>query len=202
MGSNVNLPDSIVVNHAQAVPADFHARFSATARRYRYLVYNRATRSAIAPGLVTWVRQPLAVQLMHGEAQSLLGERDFSSFRAASCQSSTPMRCVDFVEVFERGDFVVIDIQANAFLHHMVRNIAGALLAVGKGSLATGAVAQLLNLADRRRAPDTAPANGLYLVGVSYPDRFGLPVAEPGPVFLFRGPEPALRRQVLSVPVP
>ena len=120
---------------------------------------------------------------MHSAAQALLGERDFSSFRAAACQSSTPMRHVDFLRVERAGHLVCIDIQANAFLHHMVRNIAGALIAVGKGDKEPGWLGQLLDLRDRTRAPDTAPSAGLYLVGVNYPREFGLEPPEPGPVF-------------------
>ncbi|MCZ6830013.1 MAG: tRNA pseudouridine(38-40) synthase TruA [Gammaproteobacteria bacterium] len=189
MGSNANLPDSVVVKGVQAVPAEFHARFSARSRRYRYLILNTAVRSALAPAQLTWVRYPLDVALMHGEAQSLLGERDFSAFRAASCQSTTAMRHVDFVEVYRHGELVVVDIQANAFLHHMVRNIVGTLLAVGCGQLAAGELAGLLALRDRTLAPETAPANGLYLVGVSYPAQFSLQSFPPGPVFLLPDPD-------------
>ncbi len=121
---------------------------------------------------------------MHSEAQTLLGERDFSSFRASSCQSSTPMRRLDHINVSRHGDIVVVDIQANAFLHHMVRNIVGSLLVVGKGRSEEGWIEELMRLKDRTRAADTAPPNGLYLVGVSYPVRFGVPELEPGPVFL------------------
>jgi tRNA pseudouridine38-40 synthase len=188
MGGNAILPDSVVVKAVHVVPADFHARFSALSRRYRYLVLNTPVRSALVPRELTWVRHSLDVPLMHREAQALLGERDFSSFRAASCQSKTAMRHVDFIEVSRRGDVVVIDIQANAFLHHMVRNIAGSLLAVGRGRLEAGALARLLSLGDRTQAPDTAPANGLYLVGVAYPARFSIPEFEPGPVFLASDP--------------
>ena len=182
-GGNANLPDNIVIKHALAVPPDFHARFSARSRRYRYLILNTPVRSALAPSQLTWVRHTLDEQRMHEEAQSLLGEQDFSSFRASSCQSSTAMRHVDFVNVSRRGDFLVVDIQANAFLHHMVRNIVGALLAVGRGLLPDG-IARLLAMRDRTQAPATAPANGLYLVGVSYPDEFELPAFSPGPLFL------------------
>ena len=124
---------------------------------------------------------------MHEAAQLLLGERDFSSFRAAACQSSTPMRHVDFIQVTSRADLVCIDIQANAFLHHMVRNITGTLVAVGKGQRDPAWVGELLDARDRTLAPDTAPANGLYLVGVNYPERFVLPTHPPGPVFLGPG---------------
>jgi tRNA pseudouridine38-40 synthase len=186
-GGNAQLPDTVVIRGVQVVPQDFHARFSAQARRYRYLILNTPVRSALAPKQLTWVRYPLDVAAMHAQAQDLLGERDFSSFRAASCQSSTPMRHVNCIDVNRRGDLVVVDIQANAFLHHMVRNIVGTLLAVGRGQLALGSVASLLAGRDRTRAPETAPANGLYLVGVSYPQLFAIQSRSPGPVFLQGG---------------
>lgn len=184
LGCNARLPESVVVKNAQRVGPDFHARFSALSRRYRYLIFNNAVRSSHGAGYLTWVRQALDVERMHEQAQALLGERDFSSFRAAACQSSTPMRHVDFIEVYSRRQLVVVDIQANAFLHHMVRNIVGALVMVGKGRCDDAWLAELLSLKDRTRAPDTAPADGLYLVGVSYPPEFGLETASPGPVFL------------------
>jgi tRNA pseudouridine38-40 synthase len=184
LGGNVNLPDSVVIRGVHPVAKDFHARFSATARRYRYLILNTEVTSALLTDRVTWVRQPLDVENMHEAAQALLGEQDFSAFRAASCQSSTPMRHVDFVEVFRYGDLVVVDIQANAFLHHMVRNIVGALVAVGKGRIPISDIATLLAQGDRNLAPDTASAKGLYLVGVNYPQEFALPAYSPGPPLL------------------
>ena len=187
LGCNANLPDSVAVRTAQAVDDSFHARFSALSRRYRYLIYNRDVRTAVAPRYLTWIRQPVAVEAMQQEAQALLGEQDFSSFRAAACQSSTPMRHVDFIEVSRSGHLVVVDIQANAFLHHMVRNIVGALLAVGKGRMHRGGLAELLALKDRTRAPDTASANGLYLVQVNYPAEFAIQAVDPGPLFLQTG---------------
>lgn len=183
-GGNANLPESVVIRGVQAVATDFHARFSAQARRYRYVILNTPVRSALAPKQLTWIRYALDVAAMHLQAQDLLGKQDFSAFRAASCQSRTPMRHVEFIEVYRRGDLVVLDIQANAFLHHMVRNIVGTLVAVGRGRLPSGAVASLLAQRDRTRAPETAPPNGLYLVGVSYPQQFGLQSHAPGPVFL------------------
>ena len=121
---------------------------------------------------------------MRQEAQALIGELDFSSFRASSCQSSTAMRRVDFVEVFRTRDLIVVDIQANAFLHHMVRNIVGTLLAVGRGQLQVGSVQALLDLRDRTRVPETAPANGLYLVNVAYPQHFAICQYPMGPLLL------------------
>ncbi len=183
-GANANLPSSVAVRGGDIVGEDFHARFSATARRYRYLIYNEPVSPAIGNDYLAWVRQPLDHEHMHAAAQQLLGEQDFSSFRAAACQSSTPMRHVDFLRVYRHGRLVVIDIQANAFLHHMVRNIAGALISMGKDHRPLEWLSQLLALKDRTRAPDTAPAGGLYLVGVEYPERFGLTSPPAGPWFL------------------
>ncbi|MDX9768433.1 MAG: tRNA pseudouridine(38-40) synthase TruA [Ectothiorhodospiraceae bacterium] len=183
-GANTHLPAGIAVKWARPVAADFHARFSATARRYRYAILNRPTRSAHLGALATHWVPSLDADLMHAEAQCLLGERDFSSFRGAGCQSNTPMRNVHFVTVIRRGDWVVVDIQANAFLLHMVRNIVGTLLAVGSGKQPAGWAAEVLALRDRTKAAMTAPPNGLYLVDVDYPAHFGLPRDVPGPAFL------------------
>jgi tRNA pseudouridine38-40 synthase len=121
---------------------------------------------------------------MHTEAQCLLGEADFSAFRAASCQSSSPMRYVHSLEVTRRGELVVIDIRANAFLHHMVRNIAGSLMAVGTGRRPPGWLAGVMRGRDRTLAADTAPPEGLYLLGVEYPPEYALPASPPGPLML------------------
>ncbi|TGD71431.1 tRNA pseudouridine(38-40) synthase TruA [Mangrovimicrobium sediminis] len=184
LGGNANLPEDVRVHWAQAVDAEFHARFSALARRYRYLIANTPVRPALLGGQLTWYRHPLDAARMHGAAQALLGEQDFSAFRAATCQSPTAMRNVHAVSVFRRGDIVVVDIQANAFLHHMVRNIVGSLLAVGSGRQKPQWIADLLRGRDRTVAADTAPAAGLYLVDVLYPAQFGLPPTPPGPLLL------------------
>ena len=184
LGVNGALPDDVRVHWAQPVAADFHARFSAVARRYRYVVVDSQVRPALLSQLVTWHRRPLDVESMHRAAQSLLGEQDFSAFRAASCQSNSPMRNVTEVAVYRRGSFAVIDICANAFLHHMVRNIAGSLLAVGDGRQPAGWIAALLEARDRTAAADTAAASGLYLADVTYPAGFGLPVTPFGPALV------------------
>lgn len=184
VGTNSALPDSIRVHWAVPVPEDFHARFSATNRRYRFIINNSPIRSAHLAGLVTWNRRPLAESLMHDAAQTLLGEQDFSAFRAAGCQSNTPFRFVERVSVFRRGDLVVIDITANAFLHHMVRNIAGSLMMVGAGLKPVSWIGELMAGKDRTVAADTADGAGLYLVDVGYPERFGLPATPEGPMLL------------------
>lgn len=184
MGANSHLPKGIAVHWAKQVDSDFHARFSATARRYRYVIYNHPSRPALLSRGVTWIKDPLDHQLMHHDAQALLGELDFTSYRAVACQSNTPMRNVHFVEVTRRADLVVIDIQANAFLHHMVRNIAGVLIAIGSGQQPPGWAKTVLDAKDRCAGGVTARPDGLYLVGVTYPEHFQLPSNEIGPFFL------------------
>lgn len=176
-GSNTHLPDDIRISWVQSVDPSFHARFSAFARQYRYVIFNRAVRSAVLSGRATWERKPLSEALMHQSAQALVGEFDFSSFRAAECQASHARREIEFVKVTRRGDFVFIDIKANAFLHHMVRNIAGTLMQVGRGEAPVEWVANLLALQDRTKATVTAPATGLYFVNAFYPAEFAIPQA-------------------------
>ncbi|MDX9874452.1 MAG: tRNA pseudouridine(38-40) synthase TruA [Spongiibacteraceae bacterium] len=184
IGANTHLPAGIAVQWARPVAADFHARFTATARRYRYVILNRPVRSAHFSRLATTFHYALDADLMHAEAQCLLGEQDFSSFRGAGCQSSTPMRNVHFVSVKRYADWVVVEIQANAFLLHMVRNIVGTLMEVGCGRQPPGWTAEVFAARDRTRAAPTAPPQGLYLVDVQYPARYGLPETAPGPAFL------------------
>jgi tRNA pseudouridine38-40 synthase len=184
LGGNANLPRDIRLHWAVPVAADFHARFSATARRYRYVIANTLVRPALLVGQVSWQRRTLDIELMHEAAQFMLGERDFSAFRAAACQSTTPMRNVHSITVKRRGDLVIVDIKANAFLHHMVRNIAGSLMAIGCGSEDVGWIERLLAGRDRTAAADTAAPDGLYLVEVDYPAHYALPPTPYGPLFL------------------
>lgn len=188
IGGNTNLPRDIRIHWAIPLASEFHARFSAKARRYRYVIANTPIRPALLQAQVTWYRRELDVEAMHTAAQALLGERDFSAFRAASCQSSTPMRNMQFIEVKRRGDLVILEIVANAFLHHMVRNIAGALLCVGDGRKQIHWIAELLVGRDRSVGAETAPAHGLYLVDVEYPTHFGLPPTPYGPMLLGTNP--------------
>ncbi len=184
LGTNANLPFTVRVHWAIHIADDFHARFSATARRYRYVIANTPVRPALLGGQLTWQRRPLDHRVMHEAAQWLPGERDFSAFRAASCQSSSPMRNVHSVQVDRRGDLVVVDIKANAFLHHMVRNIVGSLMAVGRGRYGPAWIEQLMVGRDRTAAAETAPADGLYLVEVDYPPSYRLPATPYGPLLL------------------
>lgn len=184
MGVNANLPDSVAVTWVKTVPDDFHARFSATARRYRYIIANTKLRPAILKAGLSHYHAPLDEEKMHQAAQALLGENDFSSFRAAQCQSNSPNRFIHFVNVTRHNEFVVIDIKANAFVHHMVRNIAGSLIAVGNGDKPVEWISDVLALKDRTKAAETAKPNGLYLIQVDYPESFGLPEPKLGPLFL------------------
>lgn len=184
MGANANLPDSIGVSWACEVSDDFHARFSATHRRYRYIIYNAPLRPAILTRGLTHVYKPLDAVKMHQAAQAIIGEHDFSAFRAAHCQSRSPYRNVAHVNVHRQGRYIVIDIRANAFVHHMVRNIAGSLIEIGAGEQPLDWMSTLLASKDRTQAAATAKAHGLYLVDVTYPEHFGLPRHPVGPLFL------------------
>ena len=175
LGANANLPNSISVLWAQPVPDSFHARYSATARSYRYFILNRCSRPALARHNVCWIKEALDHERMQAAAGMLLGEHDFSSFRAAECQSRTPMRRLTHIDVQRRGELIEVAVTANAFLHHMVRNIAGVLLAVGQGKHAPQWEAEVLAAKDRRRAGITAPAGGLYLTAVRYDPSLQLP---------------------------
>lgn len=184
MGINTALPYDIAVHWAGNGADHFHARFSAVYRRYRYVICNTAVRPGIQRGQVSWSHRPLDAGRMHNAAQALVGEHDFSSFRAAGCQSRTPVRYLEQISVTRINDFIVIDVQANAFLHHMVRNIAGALMAVGSGQQTVGWMSDILAERDRTLAGVTAPPYGLYLVDVGYPNACGIPEAACGPGFL------------------
>jgi tRNA pseudouridine38-40 synthase len=179
LGATTNLPSQVSVLWARDVPEGFHARYSAMARRYRYLILNRAARPALAAQRVCWVREPLDAQRMQIAAQHLIGEHDFTSFRAAECQSRTPMRNVHEISVERRGQLILLNVCANAFLHHMVRNIAGVLIAIGCGEHTTDWPAEVLAARDRTKGGVTAAASGLYLAGIRYAAALGLPSEPP-----------------------
>lgn len=177
LGTNTNLPADISVSWVRQVGDDFHARFSATGRRYRYAILNRLQRSALHRHRAWWVYQPLDERVMHEAAQSLLGEHDFSAFRAAGCQAKTAMRELTAIRVTRQGDWVILDVAANAFLMHMVRNITGTLAAIGQGEQPVSWAREVLDSRDRTAGGITAPPHGLTLVAVDYPEAFGIPAA-------------------------
>jgi tRNA pseudouridine38-40 synthase len=175
LGANGQLPEDASIGWVWPVPAHFHARYSALARSYRYVILNRGARSALAHGRAALVHRALEIEPMNAAAAALTGEHDFSAFRAAECQARSPVRRLERLTVTRSGDWIVIDATANAFLHHMVRNLAGLLIAIGSGDQPSGWASEVLAGRDRTRAAPTAPAEGLYLYCVSYPATFGLP---------------------------
>jgi tRNA pseudouridine38-40 synthase len=187
LGANTLLPPDIAVTWAAAVPAHFHARYSALARTYRYVILNRNVRPALLRRRVCWIHRPLDAGAMHAAAQCLVGEHDFSAFRAAECQSRTATRRVESISVSRKDECLFIEIKANAFLHHMVRNIAGSLIAVGTGDQPAHWLAGVLASRNRRQAGITAPAGGLYFLRIDYPREFALPVTSAGPWAMIAG---------------
>lgn len=176
-GTNALLPAHVAVTWAHVVGGEFHARYSARERRYRYVLLNRAVRPAADRGRVGWFHLPLNLARMQAAAARLIGEHDFSAFRSSECQARSPVRELRRLDIERRGDYVVFDFAANAYLHHMVRNIVGALVYVGKGRHAPEWVAEVLAGRDRTRAAPTFDAAGLYLTRVVYDDAWGLPAA-------------------------
>lgn len=182
LGANSGLPQQVSVLWAREVPEAFHARYSALARCYRYFICNRGPRPALLAQRASWIRDALDHERMHVAAQHLVGEHDFSSFRAAECQAHSPMRHLHAITVERHGEFLSIAVTANAFLHHMVRNIAGVLIAIGCGDRPVEWVDEILAARDRRRGGVTAPPQGLYLTGVRYAAALQLP-SEAGEIF-------------------
>lgn len=183
-GTNTHLPRNVRIQAAKEVNLNFHARFSAQERRYRYVIYN----SPIAPGLlrnnVTWFRWPLDENIMESAAKKLLGNHDFSTFRAADCQAHSPVRTIKSISVRRYGKMIVLDVRADGFLYHMVRNIIGVLLEIGQQRKPVSWIQELLDYRDRNKGGVTAEASGLYFVDAIYDDNFDLPVTNPGPNFL------------------
>ncbi len=182
-GVNSHLPDAARVLWARSVADGFHARFSALQRSYCYLLYNHPLRPALLHGRVGWYHQPLACDAMAQASALLLGRHDFTSFRAAECQSRTPVRTLSKAQVRRAGDYLVMNFAADAFLHHMVRNIVGALVYVGAAKYPPQWMRELLAARDRSIAPPTFAPDGLYLSGVRYEESFGLAQSEREPVF-------------------
>ena len=183
MGGNVQLPDDVNLLWAESVPDHFHARFSARFRSYRYRILNRPMRSALLNGRATWIYRPLDAARMHEAGQALTGTHDFTSYRAIGCQAKLPVRTVTHLEVTRDGDMIELFIRANAFLHHMVRNIAGVLIAIGVGEQPPAWAKQVLDHRDRTLGGVTAPPDGLYFELVEYEDEFQLPRPHNGQVF-------------------
>jgi len=179
MGTNANLPKSVSVLWVRTVDDTFHARFSAIRRRYRYVIFNRGVRPAFLAGRVAFCFRPLNESRMQKAAQYLLGEHDFNAYRAVACQAKSPVRTVYRLDVTRRNELILIDIEANAFLHHMVRNIAGVLMVIGAGEQEPGWAKEVLEGRDRSLGGVTAQPDGLYLMEVVYPEAFGLPRLPP-----------------------
>jgi tRNA pseudouridine38-40 synthase len=168
MGVNTHLPKDISIKWVKRVADDFHARFSAKSRKYQYLIFNYPTRSALWHQKATIVYAPLDEKKMHKAAQYFVGEHDFTSFRSSQCQAKTAIRKIEYIKIERLNNFIVLEVQANAFLHHMVRNITGVLLEIGTGKKDIGWAKEVLEIKDRKYAGVTAPPDGLYLVGVGY----------------------------------
>ena len=175
LGTNSRLPPDVAVLWSREVAPEFHARYGARARRYRYTILNRPIRPAFAARYLSWERVPLDVDAMREAAQALIGEHDFSAFRTVACQARTASRNVHEIAIARDGEEVSIEIQANAFLHHMVRNIVGSLLPIGRGEASPAWLAELLEGRDRAKAGPTAPAEGLTFLAPRYPAEWKLP---------------------------
>ena len=175
LGTNVNLPPDVAVRWACPVDSRFHARFEAKARHYRYLIMVRATRSPLQRDRAVWSHRPLDIERMREAGQALVGVHDFSSFRAVACQAKSPIRHLHYLELSETDGLIQLRVGANGFLHHMVRNIAGVLMTIGRGEASVEWTRELLELRDRRLGGVTAPPQGLYFVRADYPEAFQLP---------------------------
>lgn len=184
MGVNTNLPDGVSIQWIDEVSQEFHARYKARARRYRYLINNSPAKSALQYDQLTWWRYPLNAEKMNEAAQYLLGEHDFSAFRAKDCQAKSPVKIMHRIEVKRWGDLIMLELEASAFLYHMVRNIVGVLLPIGEEHQPVEWMKEVLETRDRKQAGITAPGEGLYFVGVDFPSQFEIPCEPYGPALL------------------
>jgi len=175
LGTNVNLPPDVNINWIKPVPDGFNARFSATNRSYRYVIYNGSTRSSIWRNRAVWERRPLDLSLMQDGSDALIGTHDFSSFRAVGCQAKSPIRTINRLTLSKEGDILALELTANAFLHHMVRNIAGVLISIGCGDRPVTWAKEVLEHKDRTLGGVTAQPQGLYLTEVVYPEEYEIP---------------------------
>jgi len=182
LGTNTLLPNDISVSWCRKISNDFDARYSALARSYRYYILNALSRSALSTDRAYWNYHSLDSVAMHSAAQYFLGEQDFTSVRGADCQSNTPFRNVQHIQVTRKNHWIIIDIKANAFLHHMVRNIVGCLLEVGLNKQPIDWIQTVLEAKDRKQAGITAPAHGLYFIQAHYPEKYNLPEVSCSPV--------------------
>lgn len=174
-GCNRVLPDDIRVLWAKQVDEEFHARWSARHRYYKYIIYNDTIRPSLLSDFVAWHYYPLEVKLMDQAAQAWVGEHDFTSFRAAGCQSKSPVRSISKIRAERQGQMIILDVAGNAFLYHMVRNMVGVLLEIGAGKKPVSWAYEVLQAKDRRMAGVTAPAEGLYLTRIDYPQHMQIP---------------------------
>lgn len=179
LGANANLPDDISVLWAKPVTSEFHARFSAIRRHYRYVIFNRTVRPAVLSRRVSWEYRPLQVERMRQGAQYLIGEHDFSSYRALACQAKSPLRTLYRLDIKREGEIIMLELEANGFLHHMVRNIAGVLMKIGAGEADPVWAKEVLELRDRTQGGVTASPGGLYFVTAYYPEQFAIPALLP-----------------------
>lgn len=182
LGLNTNLPDDINITWAKPVANDFSARFSALNRSYRYVILNRVSRSAIHKDKMWWLFSPLDVERMQSAADLLVGHHDFSAFRAKLCQAHSPVKTVEHIQVTRRGDLIAIDVKAQSFLHHMVRNLVGVLVPIGEGRKPVEWAKQVLEGRDRSHGGITSPPQGLYFMNVEYPKEYLLPTVSAFPV--------------------
>ncbi|WWO95612.1 MAG: tRNA pseudouridine(38-40) synthase TruA [Candidatus Dasytiphilus stammeri] len=183
-GVNSYLPKDIAVRWVQNVPSHFHARFSAISRHYRYVIYNHLLRPALLNSRVLHYPLPLDYEVMHRAGQYLLGENDYTTFRSLHCQSRTPYRNIMYLNVSRYDSYIIVDMKANSFLQHMVRNIVGCLIEIGSGKQPEEWMSQILAAKKRTLAASTAKAEGLYLVSIDYPEHFLLPKITLGPLFI------------------
>ena len=179
-GTNAFLPSSVAVRWAKPMPDDFHARFAAFERTYYYVLYVNPVRSPMLAARAGWVHTPLDTQAMRDAVACLIGEHDFSYFRAADCQSKTPVKHLHQIDIREQGDFIHFRFRANAFLHHMVRNLMGCFVAIGRGRHPASWMAEVLDARDRKAAAPTFMPDGLYLAEVGYPENFAVPAPHLG----------------------
>jgi len=182
LGLNANLPRDINVVWAREVDDNFSARFSATRRHYRYLLMNRVSRTAIHDNRMWWVFKPLDVEKMQQAADQLIGHHDFSAFRAKECQANSPIKTLERLKISKQGDCIAIDVTAQSFLHHMVRNLVGVLVPIGQGDKPVSWAQYVLETKDRSKGGITSPPQGLFFIDVEYPEQYSLPAVSGFPV--------------------